>query len=427
MARVITVVQQEDFCGIANQQLCLFLGQRHVTLDAQVDDVLIEDDLWDPAAKSDLTGLSYRMNSGDLSATISWQQAIRARYSTTTSLMLELAFNGEGGSGIYAPDTLTPAVVANQNQFNWVNHTWDHAELDNPCEVGADCASTVAQITSELQRNNQFANRTLKLTRYSKDALVQPNISGLYNPNFYAAASQFGIRYAISDTSRTMLAPCLVSPCTAKWNNPTPNAGFTSTAAPSLLVIPRYPSNLFYNLSTPAEWVSEYNCYYGPTASCAGGALRFWDHDLTYPEILDKESDFLVGYLLKWSLDPLMFHQPNLRAYDGTHSLLSDLLDLTMQKYNRVYNLPIVNLTEHDVGLKMSDWMGYKASGVKGSLVPCTATAGASLVLTSPRAVTVPVTGVRSGGTVEIYGGQNISYVRLAANQTVTIPLTTCP
>ena len=216
----------------------------------------------------------------------------------------------------------------------------------------------------------------------------------------------------------------------ATWNNPTANTGFTSAAHPSILVIPRYPSNLFYNLSTPEEWVSEYNCFYGPTGKCAGGAWKFWDHDLSYAEILDKESAFLVSYLLKWNINPLMFHQPNLRAYDGTHSLLTDLIDATMAKYNAMYNLPIVNLTEHNVGLNMTEWMGYRESGVTGSLVPCVGTAPATLTITSPRAATIPVTGVSVAGrsaTRETYGGQDISYVRLAAGKSTTIPLTRCP
>jgi hypothetical protein len=50
---------------------------------------------------------------------------------------------------------------------------------------------------------------------------------------------------------------------------------------------------------------------------------------LTYAEILDKESDLMVSYLARFDLDPLMFHQSNMRAYDGVNSLLGDLLHAT--------------------------------------------------------------------------------------------------
>ncbi len=89
---------------------------------------------------------------------------------------------------------------------------------------------------------------------------------------------------------------------------------FIVAIQPNLLIIPRRPTNLFYNVSTPAEWVSEYNHFYGPGRS----SRPYWDHDLSYSEILDKESEVWLSYLLKWDLDPLMFHQSNTRAYSGT-------------------------------------------------------------------------------------------------------------
>ena len=53
-----------------------------------------------------------------------------------------------------------------------------------------------------------------------------------------------------------------------------PNTGFYSSldtfvpTNPRIFIIPRYPTNLVYNVSTPAEWVSEYNYFYGSMALC---------------------------------------------------------------------------------------------------------------------------------------------------------------
>jgi hypothetical protein len=372
----------------------LFLGERHVSMGYQIDDLYTEDDLWDPAALSDLTGLSYRNNAADITAAVAWQNSVRA-LPQTGNFRVEWAFNAEGASGIYSPDTLTPAVKANQAQFNFVNHTYTHLNLDAP--------TTAAQVTNELSRNHNF-RATVPFTNYSRDSMVQPDISGLTNPQFFQAANQFGIRYIISNTSQP------------GWNNPTPNAGIRNPAFPNILIIPRRPSNLFYNLSTPAEWVSEFNYYYGP-----GGVWAFFDHPLSYQEILDYEAGWLLKYLLRWDIDPLMFHTPNMRAYDGTHSLFSDLVDRTLTKYRSMMKLPIRNQTQHAIGLKMTDRMNYDQGGVTASLVPCT-----SLTLTASRAIKVPVTGVAFGTNREVYGGQNISYVSLAAGQSVTIPTTVC-
>ncbi len=372
----------------------LFLGERHIGMDAQVDDVLIDDDIWDAAANSDLTGITYRLSGNDFLANYLWQRRTQTRSPIFSGVRLELAFNGEGASGIYQPDTLTPMVRTLQSSFNWVSHTYSHENLD-PLDY--------ATATSELARNNTVATTQLRFSSYQKDALVQPDISGLSNPQFLLAARDFGIRYLISDTSRP------------GGGNPTPNAGFYNAFQPSILVVPRRPTNLFYNLSTPAEFVDEYNFYYGP-----GGVWAYWPRPLSYAEIVDHESDNLLGYLLSWDTDPWMFHEPNLRAYDGVHSLLGDLLDATFTKYQAVSNLPIRNLSEHDIGLQMARRMAYNASGATGTLVPCT-----SLTLTVRNAATIPVTGVVTG-TSETYGGQPISYVQVNASAPTTIALPPC-
>lgn len=375
----------------------LFLGERHVNICAQVDDLLIDNDIWDTSALSDMTGLTYRLNRNDFLASVRWQNTLRASNSNFSSFMLEMAFNGEGASGIYRPDDLTPAVINNQRNFNWVNHTYSHENLDS---------ITYRAALSELSKNHDVAKNRLRLTNYSKNTLVQPEVSGLFNPAFLRAANNFGIRYLIADSSQNA------------WRNPSPNSGFYSTYQPKLLLIPRRPTNLFYNVTTPAEWTSEYNFFYGPQ----GYWGSVWDHNLSYNEILDKESDVLLSYLLKWDVNPMMFHQTNLRAYDNTNSLLGDLLKTTLNKYERVYRLPVRGLSQNDVGKLMADRMAYDSSGVSASLIP-----GESITLTTSKEVLVPVTGVVYGYDREVYGGQNISYIKLIPGQSVVVPLPAQP
>ena len=369
----------------------VFLGERHVNFNAQVDDLLIDSDLWDIAANSDQTGLTYRMTGADYSFAVAWQSLARSRDPAFNQLGLELAFNGEGATGIYPADTLTPLVRALNQPFSWVNHTFTHLNLD-----ASDYATSFAEI-----RNNHRTARDLGLRSYRSQALVQPDISGLDNPLFQQAAFDFGIRYLISDTSRP------------GWANPTPNAGFFSAYQPQILIIPRRPTNLFYNLSTPDQWVDEYNHYYGP-----GGIWAFWQGPQSYAEILDHESENLLTYLLRWDIDPWMFHQANLRAYSSGRTLLTDLLDATLEKYRAVTTLPIRKLTQFDVGVRMSERMAYNASGVRGLIVPCK-----SVTLTTERGAVVPLTGVASGPRTETYGGQAISYLVVEPSTPVTIPL----
>src|SRR5205823_5778232 len=139
----------------------LFIGERHVYLGAQVDDVFIDDDIWYPTrpcgSTVDNTGQTYRINSTDVAAVIRWQNAKRA-VPISADFRLDLAFNGVGTVvGEYPNDTLTPYMRTNQSQFKWINHTYDHENLNG---VTYDFAR------SELTQNIAIAT-SLKLARFS--------------------------------------------------------------------------------------------------------------------------------------------------------------------------------------------------------------------------------------------------------------------
>jgi hypothetical protein len=369
----------------------LFLGQRHIYMSPQIDDVFIDDSDWQPTTPCgtnvDNTGFTYRISGSDWQNVLAWQNGVRAN-AVSRNVTLTMAYNGFGTSaGAYSPDTLTPAAKSNQAPFYWVSHTYDHTNLDS-----VDYATAAAEIT----QNNQTA-AAMGFTHFNKSNMVTPDISGLTNPNFLQAAFDNGIRYLVTDTSK------------AGYNNPSPNAGIYNSYQPQILMIPRHPNNLFYNVSTPAAWVAEYNCIYN----------SFWGRNLSYQEILDLESQTLLTYMLKGELDPWMFHQPNLRAYDGTHSLLGDLLSLTLQKYQQYYNLPIVSPTMDQLGMTMAQRMQYNLAGVTASLNA----GGTTITITAQKAARVPVTGLVTLGasSSESYGGQTISYINLAAGQSVTL------
>ncbi len=420
----------------------VFLGSRKVYLSAQPDDVFLPDDLWDPATNTTPETIQFRHRNDaiDYNSLVAWQTALNSN-TQTASIKLEVPFNGFGYNTsdpnvlnqFEATDTLSPAVRANPNVFRWINHTWDHTSLDP--ESGF--TPTVASIVSQLQRNHEVAtgqrsgdpdNGGLKVTfsQYSQNAFIQPDISGLESPVFWQAAQNFGLRYILMDTSK---AYSNFTPDRSTVGPIPPNSGFTSSldtfvpVNPRIFIIPRYPTNLFFNVSKPAEWVSEYNHIFGVGGTTPPPAgLGF---DSTYEEILDRESNVLLGYMLKFHALSWMFHAANLRDYDGVggtnKSLLSDLLDTVTTKYKARYNLPIENLSQTEIGQLMQDRMAYnaaRANGLKGRIVfgPTV-----TIALTNPSgaAVNVPMTGVSQGMTMA-YGGQTISSISLAAGATTT-------
>src|SRR5664280_2221935 len=377
----------------------LYLGERHSYLEPQPDDILLEDSTW-PAGTPCTTSVdapslpTFRMTGTDLQAAVTWQNTMRAG-ATSGAVALEWPFNGVGTTtGFTPPDTLTPAITALQNNFKWINHTWDHENLD---QITHDAAVT------ELTRNNAEAI-TLGLTQFNTSRLITPDISGLDNPAFLQAAVEQGVRYLVSDTS--IKGP----PATTKrsGDNPSPNAGWTNPSQPAILEVPRHPTNLYFNVTDQAGWLAEDNCLYPLNAN---------GHVSTYAQLLDRESEVMLGYLLRGDMDPLMFHQPNLKAYDvAGHSLLSDLLDATLAKYNRSETLPILSPALDQVGARMAARMAYNASGVTASIVP-----NQSITLSATQNATVPVSGLTPitptpSVTTETYGGQPISYVTLTAN-----------
>ncbi len=383
----------------------LYVGQRVVNLTAQPDDVLIADDIWSPSANSDTTGKTYRITANDYSKFRTWQS--NRNTLGPGNITLEIPFNGVGATTALPVedlfpatiDDLTPAIKANSSAFRWLSHTFTHRNLDAPVSY--------SQTLSELRQNHTSATQTLRLSGYQKDSLITPDVSGLNNAEALRAMKDFGIRYVVSNTSilcgnRNETIP--PRPC------PLPNMGIRHDLEPSILMVPRYPANLFYNVCTPTEWVSEYNFLY----------RAFWGRDLSYTEILGKESDIWLRYLLSFDMRPLMFHQPNMCAYDGTRSLLGDLIDTTLAKFSAISVLPPQSRQLRQIGNLMEQRMQLAGalSPLSGAALTAKIIPGAttsSIVLTNPTlgAVTVPITGVNWSTAVsrETLGGQITSKI----------------
>lgn len=356
----------------------VYLGEFRSYLTPQVDDVYLDNDMY---MAGSYPGGVYRMTAADVTAMHTWQSGVQA-LGGNLGFRLAHAFNGSGAA---TGDPLTLSVGAVNGGYHFINHTWTHQNLD---AVSYGTAFDEVALNDAFARNQGFAS-------YATANLVTPDVSGLTNPAALAAMADVGIKYTVSDTSR------------AGWSNPRPNIGIYSAIEPSILHVPRRPTNLFYNVAAPDEWTSEYNAFYA----------TYWGRNLGYTEILDKESQLLLFYMLRGDLDPQMYHQPNLRAYDGVHSLLGDLHDLAIQKFRRHSKLPIVSPPMHVAGRRMANTMARNTAGVSGRISP-----GTSVSLTSPAAVQVSVSGVCTTGS-EKYYGKCITSVQVPGGQTVRLPL----
>ena len=136
-------------------------------------------------------------------------------------------------------------------------------------------------------------------------------------------------------------------------DNPSPNAGRPNAHVPGILEIPRFPTDLDYDVSLPQEW----------EAATAGRENRIQ----TYEQIVATESRVRAGYLLQGANDPWMFHQANARDFGGGHSLLGDLLGATIDLYLAKATFPIVSPNMDELAGRVSDRMRLNDSGVSAT------------------------------------------------------------
>ncbi len=352
----------------------IYLGEYRVYMTPQVDDLLNDNDLYG--------GGSYRMTATDVTTMQTWQLAMQA-IQGNGGFRLAFPFNGSYSTLL---DLLTVTLTPLQPFYNFVNHTWTHQNLNT---------ASYNTALNEINRNDSFGRS--HYLNYSTQALVTPEISGLLNPNAMRAARDVGVKYMVSDTSQP------------GWDNPRPNIGIYSALEPSILFVPRRPTNLFFNVDTPARWVNEYNSIYN----------AYWGRNLTFAEVLDKESQFLLFYALRGDIDPQMYHQANMRAYDGAHSLLSDLHGAALAKVRLYSNLPLESPALVRVGQKMASTMARNAtSGFSAVLRP-----GDSITVSSPVALQAVVSGVCQLLGSDVYAGKCITTVNVPAGGSVTLDL----
>lgn len=390
----------------------MFVGQKRAYLNAQVDDIFLDNFMWNPdrnlTDEDENTGRTFRMSGADMNDFVAWQSTLQASLPAGSSFITEMAFNGVG-----AASTTEELVVASRNagsKLTWLNHTWDHENLD---------AYGRTATKDEVSRNCKRA-RDLKLAGFTCTELVTPDMSGLENPNAVAGILDAGVKWVVSDTSHTT-----ANFPSAPGDNPSFNVGRYNKIDSRLYQVPRHPTAVFYNVETPDLNVDEYRFLYDSYWATQPDFVG----PIDYAFVQDKASDFSFAYLLQGDIDPLMFHQPNLHNYakasGGNRSLYGDFIKATVDKYLALSSTPIVSLSQDAIGKAMIERDKLNKCGLTATINE-SATGVRTLVLKAGTSgCTVPVTGLNKSlyGKVESYNGEKITSVTLLAGQTVSIPL----
>ncbi len=382
----------------------VYLGTQRNYFETQVDDIFLPDDRWDTVAEK--TGVDgpttasdeyqcdaektdpavtdcnpIRMVGADVTRLVNWQNA--------NGVKLDMVFNGGGSDeqiADFGSDPLLDAFLPVRTSFSWINHTYDHPNLD---------ASSTAAISTEILDNVTWAQS--KGIPLDPEELVTGEHSGLNNPNMPAALTARGVRWIASDNSRES----------------------TQRSIGPATTVPRYPSNVYYNVATQAEQLDEYNYIYLPPAlggKCVDSATNTCrTAPATWADYVASEDAIMFGHLMGNDPRPHYAHQSNLSA-DG---VLYGVLDPLLARYKQLFKPALVQLTHTQIGeelARQAKWRQDVAAGRVSAYLK-----DGQVTITTTATMEVPVTGVATIGSD--YGGTRSGWTTVAP----TVPVVTPP
>ncbi len=358
----------------------VYLGHNRNYVAFHIDDVLVPDNRWDvarncnpdpPTAECPGT-LDIRMTAADVTRAVSWMKQ--------KDVKLDLLYNGEGG---VARDALTKAFLDNRNRFNWINHTYSHPNLDS---------AALSVINTEIKRNVDWAKSNR--VPLSKTELVTGEHSGLANPSMPQAISNSGIRWIAADASREP----------------------EQYAIGLALTVPRWPTNVFYNVATRDEQLDEYNYVYLPPSlggNCVNTAQTTCrTQPIGWQEYTDLEASIMLRHVLANDPRPHYFHQSNL-AEEG---IFYDVAGALVNRYSTYVSAPLVRLSFSEAGTLLSQRKRWQEAA---SQVTAYVKNG-EVFVSSTSAIDVPVTGTTAGAS---YAGETSGWISVNASTPARLAL----
>ena len=513
-----------------------YLGDERNYLELQVDDIFLGDDIWDPV--DHVTNFNpeaaVRMTPADVTKAVEWSRA--------NGLRIDNVFNG-GGSVAYAEDhagsdPLLTAFQADKATFGWINHTYDHPNVD---------CSTRIYIIEEISRNAAWATEhgfsqtraELVTGEHSGLANLIPGSAGMIDPPDmtevhpaeragtlpagtydYAVtatnphgetvgerttvvvppgargaaagsvrltweavchATGFRVYRRVSPAGTWALVGTVAQPASGAFRDSGPltltfrdvggagspgeppafgsavldpyaqNPNFANAlravnaryaggdaskpypqdplrttgpvwpAGTSFMdgitrVIPRYPTNVYYNTATREQQLDEYNYLYLPPW-LGGGCVESPTNacrttPATWDDYVAAESDRIFQHMMGNDPRPHYFHQTNLAESDDPEgAIFYPVLDAMLARYRTYFNstMPIVQLTHTQIGTlveRQDRWASASASTVTGYIE------GADVsIVNGGEAIVLPLTGTEVG---TLYGGTRSGWVSAA-------------
>ncbi|OLV17880.1 Agd3-related carbohydrate-binding protein [Deinococcus marmoris] len=383
----------------------VYLGEYRRYLGVDIDDWFATGDRYDAPTKTVLPN-AFRLKASDALSVRDQQAAVRKDYSVARNFTYAMMYNGLGAD-ILAPKTCSPSTGVKDplsavtkclsQDFDWVNHTRDHLLMDD-LSLNESFNQIFQNTLIGLFMGLKLSYKTVltgEISGLGWKSLVegQPKVDyglGASNINFLNAATLSGVQYVPSNRS-----------VASHWDASCPTCGIFHPLKPNILLVPRWPNNVFYYSSTPDEAATSYNAVYGP-----GGVRPYWPSALNYTEYLDKESDIGLQHVLSGAAWPHYMHQPNLNQYAPGKSVATDWVRAVLDKYSKASTLPVNTLAWDDLGAYVDRHTREEKAKAAGQLGAVWDRKTNTVAVTS-RAGTLPVslTGATSGS---VYGAARI-------------------
>lgn len=365
------------------------LGYHRNYLSMQVDDLFLPNEVWDTATNTTGTK-TVRMRPVDVVNTNSWSFLRNQR--------IDFAYNGAGNVDAGgANDALLRYVKAYKNRFGFVNHTYEHLDFDDVDDDPSNGLqpADLATINSQISQNVSWANANGIPIRANE--LVTGEHSGVHTNAFFpTAAAQQQLAWVGDDNSRYP----------------------TQSKTGSALTVPRYPTNVYYNTSTRAQQLDEYNYLYLPPAlggACVNTAVTTClSAPVTWRQYVAAEGNMILRHMLINDPRPHYAHQSNLT---GDRVLLS-VLDNAINRFRGLLKAPVVQPNLTTAGqeiLRSSLW-----SSESGKVTAYVQNGMITLTSYSLIPLQVPITGSTAIGSIDA-SGRRSGWTTVQPGTTITL------
>jgi hypothetical protein len=365
---------------------------------------------------------------------------------------------GQSSASESAPITVTSSTGAVTLTWAAVCHA---AEFKIYRELAGSNEWTLLNTVSaptQAPPNSWFANPTTKTSVTGGGALEQSftdtGASGTASAGPPGASEAVESAYPQNPFLIPAFAGVKVQFFGADASKPYPNPAIAGSSTPAYVAgetfldgaaraIPRYPTNIYYNVSTEAQEVDEFNTLYTPVAEggdCVASAVTTCEtHPADFAEVVADVDTNMFQHVMGNDPRPHYFHQPNLmgspppgEATTGTppatspsvgDGLIYSVLNPLLAQYKQDFNAPLEQLTMAQIGALLAEqqaWSKASAGQVSGYIE-----GGKVTIVNSGSAISVPLTGVTGVGSV--YGGIQSGWTSVGAGTSTHTSPTTWP